>query len=139
MRAARGEGLIQIQRPLSVPGMTENRVVKQDLVHDVCAGTPLVIAVLLHLKLVVTPKRYAGSGFQFPRWSYCMACYERRVQRSSYSLPSLLMHFGFITLPIPPGLDFKIRESPPFKDTHVRVVYKIYLSAIIWKTIDQPL
>lgn len=67
-----------------------------------------------------------------------MACYKRRVQRSSYSLPSLLMHFGFITLPIPPGLDssFKIRESPPFKDTHVRVVYKIPFHDNFDQTID---
>lgn len=64
VRAARGEGLIQIQGPLSIPGMTENRCCRARC----CvrrAGTPLVIAVLLHLKLVVTPKRYSALASSF--------------------------------------------------------------------------
>lgn len=57
------------------------------------------------------------TGFWLPvstLGSYCMACYKRAsVQRSPYSLPSLLMHFGFITPRHPSGLDssIKIQES----------------------------
>lgn len=97
VRAAVGEGLIQIHGPLSIPGMTENRVVKQDVVHDVREHRLLSQSYYILSRLSLRN----DTGFWLPvstLGSYCMACYKRvSVQRSSYSLPSLLMHFGFIT------------------------------------------
>lgn len=78
-------------------GMTENRVVKQDVVHDVREHRLLSQSYYILSRLSLRN----DTGFWLPvstLGSYCMACYKRAsVQRSSYSLPSLLMHFGFIT------------------------------------------
>ena len=53
------------------------------------ATTPLVIAVLLRLKLVVTPERYGGGWLPVSSaCSYCMACY-----RATCNTPCILTKF----------------------------------------------